>query len=206
MSTDELRILLVEDNSELSQMLANHFRSAGCDVDIADDGPQGVTFAKNAHFDLAIIDYNLPSMSGVEVVSAIRRFNQQLPILMLTSRSEELDKVVGLNAGADDYVTKPFGLAELVARCNALVRRSSLCIPGSGGAEEGPRVFGELSIDTSLREVRKGGELVSLTPLEYSLTSVVARLRKKIEDTPRKPKYLLTERGFGYRFVRPDEL
>ena len=238
MSDQFKQILVIEDDPDLPELLKKHLETLDYRVEVATTGSAGLELAKEKHFDLIVVDYNLPEFTGVQVIKSIRAEGQTTPVLMLTSRTDEIDKVTALNAGADDYVTKPFGLAELVARINALLRRSGM---PSEAQEQGvgKLAFGNLEIDLSMRVVTKDGQLVDLTPLEfslleflvqaegrpldrgvileevwgtevreyeYSLTSVVARLRKKIEDTASNPKLIITVRGYGYRFARQDEL
>ncbi len=179
---------------------------------------------------LIILDLSMPLLGGLEVCRRIRRVSN-VPIIMLTVKDEEIDKVRGLEAGADDYVTKPFGHLELIARARAVLRRSSTsAVPESAGSFDD----GYLSIDFSRSEVRVRGDRVLLTPTEYQLLTLlvrnpgqllshtlilsrvwgpdcvedrdylkayVKRLRQKLEPDPRNPSYILTERGFGYRFV-----
>ena len=233
-----VEILFIEDDPDLPELLKSHMEASSYRVSIAADGPTGLTMARNNSYDALIVDYNLPGLTGVEIIKRLREEGKQVPILMLTSRSDEIDKVLSLNAGADDYVTKPFALAELLARINALIRRSS--IKQNNDTSTAQRlVFGSLVIEAEMRRVLLDGKEVDLTPLEfdlllflacsagrpfdrgqilenvwgttvqeyeYSLTSVVARLRKKIELDPANPRYILTMRGLGYRFARPDEV
>ena len=233
-----LHILLIEDDPDLPALLKAHMEDGTYQVSIATDGPSGLSLARRNEFDALIVDSNLPGLSGVELIRQLRSEGIQVPALMLTSRADELDKVVGLNAGADDYVTKPFALAELLARVNALTRRGTIQQAPHRQATA-PRVFGDLAIDSQMRRVLLRGEQVDLTPLEFdlleflaaapgrpfdraqileavwgtsvqeydqSLTSVVARLRRKIEIDPATPKFVLTVRSIGYRFARRDEL
>ncbi len=230
------QILVIEDDPDLPALLKAHMEVSSFQVTIAVDGPSGLALARRGHFDALIVDSNLPGLSGVELIKQLRADGNRVPILMLTSRADELDKVVGLNAGADDYVTKPFALAELLARINALTRRAAM--PQTSPATAA-RVFGDLTIDPQMRSVFLRGATVELTPLEfdllaflsaspgrpfdrsqildavwgttvqeyeYSLTSVIARLRRKIEVDPAAPKFVHTIRGIGYRFARFDEL
>lgn len=232
------QILVIEDDPDLPALLKAHMEAGSFQVTIAVDGPSGLALARRGHFDALIVDSNLPGLSGVELIKQLRTEGNRVPILMLTSRAEELDKVVGLNAGADDYVTKPFALAELLARINALTRRAAMPAPTSSPASA-TRVLGNLRIDLQMRRVFLREAPVDLTPLEfdllafltsapgrpferaqildavwgttvqeyeYSLTSVVARLRRKIEIDPASPKFVHTIRGIGYRFARFDEL
>lgn len=233
-------ILLVEDNSALAASLGSHLASLGYSVEHASDGQIGLELALTESFDLAILDIELPSRSGLEICQAMRAHGHRYPILMLTSRDQEIDEVVGLNTGADDYMTKPFGLAPLVARINALLRRgSSIAMGPSAGAGMEALQFGNLAISPEKRRVYLADAEVELTAKEFDLllllashpghvfsrdellreiweselenyqnaiSSVVLRLRKKIEVDYNNPRYVLTVRGVGYRFAEMHEL
>jgi len=223
-------ILIVEDSEDLAFGLRNNLEFEGYDVSVVHDGKTGLEMATSNPPDLMILDLTLPELDGLNVLERIRKTGSKLPILLLTARQEEVDKVRGLKLGADDYVTKPFGLMELLARVEALLRRS--------GGEPYPEVIkvGELEIDVAARIVLKGGERVDLAPRELDLLLAliehkgrvvsrqhllsevwghqgqvvtrtvdthIAELRRKLEPDTRKPSYIQTARKAGYRFEAP---
>ncbi len=227
MSAD-VGILLVEDEPHIRRVLQSVLTAEGYRVFEAENGDRGLVEASTRRPDLLIVDLGLPDMDGVEVVRAVRHWSA-VPILVLSARTAESDKIAALDAGADDYLSKPFGVGELLARVRALVRRRA-----QGG--EGPPVvrFGEVQVDLVRRTVTRGGERVHLTNIEYRLLAVlvahagkvmthphlmrevwgpghaenshylriyVSRLRQKLEPDPAEPTYLITESGVGYRFV-----
>jgi len=157
-----MRVLLVEDDTRLQESLADTLRDAGYAVDISGDGEEGLWYGEEFPIDLAIIDLGLPGMSGLDLIRRLRASERQFPILILTARSQWQDKVEGLEAGADDYLTKPFHPEELKARINALLRRTA------GHAR--PEVsLGPLSIDLSAQRVMRDGREVELTTYEYKV-------------------------------------
>jgi two-component system alkaline phosphatase synthesis response regulator PhoP len=162
------RILVVEDNTDLAYGLRNNLEIEGYQVDVAEDGPQGMAQARRRPPDLMILDLMLPGTDGFRVLKTLRDAGARYPVLILTARGEETDKVRGLKLGADDYVTKPFGVLELLARVEALLRRAR---PGGNGKPEPRHVFrfGDVEIDTATRTVTKGGRDVALAPKEYDL-------------------------------------
>ena len=217
-----MRILVVEDDRALQQQLGRRLRDAGYVLDLADDGEEGLYFAREFDYDAAVIDLGLPKLDGRDLIAAMRREERQFPILILTARGHWQDKVAGLEAGADDYLTKPFHMEELMARLNALVRRAA-------GFTSPVITQGPLSLDTARKEVRLDGAAVTLTAYEYNLLEYLAlnsgrvvskaeltdhlydqdfdrdsnvievfvgRLRKKLH--PVNPIH--TARGQGYRF------
>jgi DNA-binding response OmpR family regulator len=219
-------VLLVEDDPSIREVASLGLEQAGFRVTATGDGRDALVRFKQGPFDLVVLDVMLPSLDGLEVCREIRR-ESQMPIVMLSARSELHDVVVGLELGADDYVTKPFELPELVARIKAVLRRSTAV---SGG---GVISAGGLEIDPGAFSVRKGGEDVALTATEFRLLLELARrpkqvftrdlllelvwnydylgdsrlvdvavqrLRGKIEDDPAQPKLIQTVRGVGYRF------
>lgn len=224
------KILIVEDEPSLALTLEDRLRSEGYAVTVEEDGQRGFERAQAEAFDLLILDVNLPGKNGLDVCRDLRQQGISAPILMLTARTDLLDKVLGLKLGADDYLTKPFEHMELVARLEALLRRSPTL--GSGGARHAH--FGDVTVDFEAAEVEKNGEAVELSALElrlldyflghrgkvlsrntlldevwgYDATPVtrtvdvhVASLRQKIEDVPSKPRFLLTVHGRGYKFA-----
>ena len=225
------RILVVEDNPDLAYGLRNNLEIEGYDVDVVEDGTQGLARARVGGPDLIILDLMLPGMDGYRVLRALRDEGRRMPVLILTARGEEADKVRGLRLGADDYVTKPFGVLELLARVEALLRRTAP--PGDGAGP--PERFGVIEVIPASRSVLKSGKPVPLTPKEFDLllalihrqgavatrmellTEVwgysaavlsrtvdthVAELRRKLESDPAAPKHILTVRKAGYRLEK----
>jgi DNA-binding response OmpR family regulator len=225
------RILVVEDEREIARLVEIHLRDQGWEVTVCHDGPSGLAAASSGQFDLVVLDLMLPGVDGLEVCRRIRAASDYLPILMLTARSSELDRVLGLEIGADDYLTKPFSVRELVARVKAILRREEAL------AERVPesRVeIGELTVDLDRRRVTKGEQEIELTAKEFDLLAFFAahpgrvysraelldhvwgyghggyehtvnshinRLRAKIEDDPGSPELVLTVWGVGYKFA-----
>jgi DNA-binding response OmpR family regulator len=223
------RILLVDDEQSVQTLLTYPLRKDGYEVVSAHDGREALdTFARQ-RFDLVVLDLMLPKIDGIEVCRRLRS-RSQVPIIMLTAKGDELDKVLGLEIGADDYITKPFSVREFRSRVRAALRRSDMSRPR---ALEEPIVAGELEIDFDRRAVTVGGEPVKLTYVEFEVLAALAstpgrvhsreklleqvwgdsayrdprtidvhirHLREKIEPDPHQPEYLLTVRGVGYRF------
>jgi two-component system alkaline phosphatase synthesis response regulator PhoP len=222
-------VLIVEDDEAMSVALRDGFASEGYAVRAARDGEAGLRAAREEPPDLLVLDVMLPRMTGLDVCRELRSKGSAVPIIMLTARGQEIDKVVGLRTGADDYVTKPFGFMELIARSEALLRRTG------GRRGTGPLLLGDLHVDFQRHEARRGGadgrkvdlsarefrmlaffasrrgEVVTRESLldavwDYRATTLtrtvdmhVAKLRKKIEPDPREPRYLLTIHGLGYK-------
>ena len=219
------RILVVEDEAAIARALEDDFRAQGYDVEQVSDGRTAFERAQTGAFDLVVLDVMLPGKDGFDVCRDLRRAGVRTPILMLTAKTHEAEKVLGLELGADDYVTKPYSRRELHARVKALLRRST------GEMTETCR-FGEVEVDFARGEVRRGGAIVEVTPLEFRvLTAFVRRrgrvltrqhlldeawgrdlfvtervvdnqvnnLRKKIEPDPSRPRHLVTVPGQGYR-------
>jgi DNA-binding response OmpR family regulator len=163
------RILVIEDNPDLAYGLRNNLEIEGYEVEVAKDGSKGLTRARATRPDLVVLDLMLPGMDGFRVLRSLREDGIAMPVLILTARGEEADKVRGLRLGADDYVTKPFGVLELLARIEALLRR--VTAPRKNGGPPGPTIekFGEIEILTPSRTVLRNGSPVSLTPKEYDL-------------------------------------
>ena len=221
------RILVVEDEPAIALGLEDDLRTEGYEVELARDGVTGSLRGREGTFDLIILDVMLPQKDGFEVCREVRRAGVRIPILMLTAKAREAEKVMGLELGADDYLTKPFGTRELRARIKALLRRAT----GEAGADT--YRFGEVEVDFVRGEVRRGGSAVDLTPIEFKLLGLfirargrvmsrdqltdgvwgkdaftsarivdnhIANLRRKVEDDPAEPRYLRNVRGLGYRF------
>jgi DNA-binding response OmpR family regulator len=161
------RILIVEDNEDLAFGLRRTLEDEGYAVEVASDGLRGSQRARDEKPDLVILDLMLPGMDGYRTLESIRGAGLQMPVIILTARGEEADKVHGFRVGADDYVTKPFGLSELLARVSAQLRRSRL--PGGSAATSERYSFSDVEITPSARIVTKAGERVALTPREYDL-------------------------------------
>jgi DNA-binding response OmpR family regulator len=180
------RILVVEDNADLSLGLRNNLEIDGYDVDVAEDGTTGLELARTLRPDLVILDLMLPGTDGFRVLRSLRTEGLTMPVLILTARGEEADKVRGLRLGADDYVTKPFGLLELLARVDALLRRATRTEAGSSpdGDRRAALRFGQVEVDPANRVVTLRGRPVELAPMEFDLLiallgrdgSVVSRL------------------------------
>ncbi|MEE4217647.1 MAG: response regulator transcription factor [Xanthomonadales bacterium] len=157
-----MRVLLIEDDTRLVESLAAHLREAGFAVDVSNDGVEGLYIGEEFPIDLAIIDLGLPELSGLEVIRKLRRRGREFPILVLTARSDWQDKVKGLEAGADDYLTKPFQVEELMARINALLRRT--------GGHARPEIrFGPFTVDLTAQRVCRNDEEIELTTFEYKV-------------------------------------
>ena len=223
------RVLIVEDDHAMSIALRDGLQFEGHTVLVATDGRMGLQMAEANSPDLVILDVMLPTMSGLDVCKQLRSAGNSVPIIMLTARGQEVDKVVGLKIGADDYVTKPFSFMELSARMEAILRRQ--CAPAD---EAEVYRFGDVEIDFAELKATRGGEPLELTPREYKLLrqfvanrgSVltrerllaavwgyhvvpvtrtvdmhVAKLRKKVEHDPESPIHIITVHGVGYKFV-----
>src|SRR5436305_6189221 len=220
-------ILLVEDEEALLMTLSDRLRSEGYVVDLAADGEQGYEKATRLPFDLIILDIMLPRCNGLDVCRGIRLAGLATPILLLTARGQTIDKVVGLKLGADDYVTKPFDTMELIARIEALLRRSA------PRTSQGLHKFGSIRVDFRGTEVTRDRKPVYLTAREFQLLRYliersgttlslvellrevwgydsctfsrtvdvhIASLRQKLEDSPKKPQWIVTVPGLGYKF------
>lgn len=221
------RILVVEDEPAIALGLEDDLRMEGYEVELARDGVTGSIRGQEGTFDLIILDVMLPKKDGFEVCREVRRAGVRIPILMLTAKTREAEKVMGLELGADDYVTKPFGTRELRARIKALLRRAT----GEAGIDT--YRFGQVEVDFVRGEVRRSGSAVDLTPIEFKLLGLfirargrvlsrdqlidgvwgkdaftsarivdnhIANLRRKIEHDPAEPHHLRNIRGLGYRF------
>src|SRR3954462_7886849 len=228
-------ILVVDDEPGIVTLVRDYLDRAGFRVLTAGDGPAALRIARGERPNLLVLDLMLPGLDGLDVTRALRQdpATQKLPIIMLTARVEETDRLIGLELGADDYITKPFSPREVVARVRAVLRRAE-------GEREAATVLrtGDLTIDLQRRSVRRNGEPIELTATEFDLLAILARepgrpftrtqllelaydvnyagfdrtvdahiknLRRKIEPDPRDPKYVLTIYGVGYKFVEDPE-
>jgi two-component system, OmpR family, alkaline phosphatase synthesis response regulator PhoP len=170
------RILLIEDNRDLAYGLRNNLEIEGYDVEVAHDGVAGLKGFSNVKPDLTILDIMLPQLDGFRVLKTLRQKDRATPVLLLTAKGEEFDKVRGLRMGADDYVTKPFGLLELLARVEALLRRTQPPLPPTNDAHE-VHCFGNVEVDAAACSVRRASESVDLAPKEFSLLLALLRAR-----------------------------
>jgi two-component system KDP operon response regulator KdpE len=219
-------VLVVDDDTQLLRALRIHLSARGYEVLTAVTGNAGLRAAEEHEIDVVVLDLGLPDLDGTEVITALRAFTT-VPVIVLSARADSGDKVRALDRGADDYVTKPFGVDELMARLRAAVRRAAT-VP-----ENGPIDAGELTIDLAAKIVRRSGEEVHLTPTEWSVLDLLVRnrgrlvgrkqllrqiwgpverketsylrvymaqLRRKLERDPAHPEHLITEAGMGYRF------
>ena len=224
------RILVVEDDRAIATALEDDLRLEGYDVEVVRDGPSAIDRASRSRFELMLLDVMLPGKDGFEVCRELKRRGVDTTILLLTARGNESDKVLGLDLGADDYVTKPYSPKELRARIRVLLRRNV------HGRPEIAR-FGECEVDFTRGELRRGGKVVPVTPLEFKLLTLfvtrpgrvltrrvlideawgrdtaitervvdnqIANLRKKVESSSAEPRFLKSVRGIGYRFDPED--
>jgi DNA-binding response OmpR family regulator len=222
-------ILIVEDEPDMARGIQYNLEARGFDVIVAADGEAGYQTALARKPDLVVLDVMLPKRDGYDVCRALRKAEPRLPVLMLTARGREEDVVLGLKLGADDYIRKPFSIAELVARIEAILRRSTLERGGLSRVE-----FGRVVVDFERHQATKDGQALELTPKEFEIVryfvaragTIVSRdallnavwgytsapntrtvdahivkLRQKLEETPSHPKHLLTVHGIGYKFV-----
>jgi len=164
------KVLIIEDNPDIARLLKLHLRDARCDADVAADGATGLARFRGGRYDLVVLDLMLPDLDGLEVCRSLRAEPGYVPILMLTARSSELDRVLGLEIGADDYLTKPFSIRELLARIKALLRRVEALSQGASALPQTAiLVCGDLRIDVEKRQVTIGQHPVSLTAREFDL-------------------------------------
>ena len=169
------KVLVIEDNPDMADLLALHLQDLQCEVELASDGTVGLQQALATPFDLIILDLMLPGLDGLEICKQIRSTSHYIPILMLTAKSTELDRVLGLEIGADDYLTKPFSIQELLARVKALFRRVEALSAPSLPLTSGPLHIADLEIDSEKRTVRLGNRGVELTAREFDLLAHFAR-------------------------------
>jgi DNA-binding response OmpR family regulator len=222
-------VLVVEDDESISMGLEMNLSAEGYRVVLAADGERGLAIARSTDVDLMILDVMLPRLNGFEILRMIRSEHRVMPIVMLSARGAEMDKVMGLELGAEDYITKPFSLAELLARVKAVLRRDAIA-RGEGAMLKAS----DLEVNASTREVRRRGALVELTATEFdvllclieaggrvlsreqiqaqvwgpahhgtprTIDNFILQLRSKLEDNPAAPDHIITVRGVGYRFM-----
>ncbi|MDA9470398.1 response regulator transcription factor [Enterococcus sp. 5H] len=233
------KVLVVDDEPSIVTLLTFNLEKDGYQVVSAEDGAEGFELALSNQFDFIILDVMLPNMDGLEITKSLRREKIDTPILILTAKDDQVDKIIGLEIGADDYLTKPFSPREVLARMKAIFRRLK---PASTPSEEinepvsKPLILGEIAVDEQNYEVSVRGKKIELTPKEFELLVYfmkrkdrvidrdtlldriwnydfagqsrivdvhVSHLRDKIELDPKRPIYLVTVRGFGYRFQEP---
>jgi two-component system KDP operon response regulator KdpE len=229
MSEPGITVVLIEDDKPIRRFVRVSLEGAGMNVAEAETGRQGLIEAATRKPDILIVDLGLPDTDGLDVIRELRAWTQ-VPVIVLSARSQEVEKVAALDAGADDYLTKPFGVSELLARIRAQLRRRN-----HGGSVENSAVkFGSIMVDLARRQVWREGEIVHLTPLEYRLLATLVRdagrvlthrqllrevwgpshvesnhylriymghLRQKLERDAAQPEHIVTETGVGYRLV-----
>ena len=172
----ERTVLVIEDQKDIADLIAMHVRDLGHNVDCVHDGHKGFEAARDGRYDMVILDVMLPGRDGLDIVRALRMEKIHVPVLMLTARSGEIDRVLGLELGADDYLTKPFSIPELQARVKAMLRRIDMQAPAVAPNAAPERIVaGELSIDLASREVKLAGKVVALTTKEFELLAHFAR-------------------------------
>ena len=225
------RILVVDDEPQLLRALGTNLKARGYEIDLAPTGEAALALAARNHPDLVILDLGLPGVDGIDVIRGLRGWTH-VPILVLSVREAERDKVAALDAGADDYVTKPFGMDELLARLRAALRRAA---PAGEAAEV---VTPDFTVDLAAKRVHRGQEEIRLTPTEWEIVEILVRnpgrlvtqrqllqevwgpqystetnylrvylaqIRRKLEPDPARPRYFITEARMGYRFDAPPE-
>ncbi len=229
-------VLIVEDDADLARLVSMHLKDIGCEVSHAAEGPEGLELARSGSFGLVILDLMLPGLSGLQICQRLRADEHYIPILMLTAKSTELDRISGLEAGADDYLSKPFSILELMARVKAVFRRVEALQSSPEPKLQGQLQIGDLMVNVDKRQVFLSGAELALTAREFDLllhfcrspgrvfsrpqlldavwgyshsgyehtvNSHINRLRAKLEQDPRNPRYICTVWGAGYRMAEP---
>lgn len=225
-------VLLIEDDQKLAEMIKEYLGDSGFSVIIAGNGASGLVFYQDQPFDIVILDLMLPDIDGLEICKTLQQSDNQTPILMLTAKGDPMDRVVGLELGADDYMPKPFEPRELLARIRAILRR------GKNTTSEHIKHFGRLALDTSSMSASLDGRQCNLTSYQFKLLQIlsrnpgrvltrdflmnelqgnnfeafdrsidvhISRIRSEIEDDPKQPRRIITIRGVGYVFARAQE-
>ena len=220
-------ILIAEDDGDIRDLLRLYLESEGYRVLEAENGARALALAREQAPDMAILDVMMPELNGYELTRALRKFSD-IPILILSAKSQDNDKILGLNLGADDYIAKPFNPVEIVARVKAQLRRASK-------ESSSALTVGDLTLDTASFQLTKRGQVISLTPMEYKILALlmrspgriftkiqlyegavgsyfegddntmmvhISKLREKLEDDPRNPRYIITVRGLGYKIEK----
>ena len=228
-----VNVLVVEDDSEIAELIKLHLEDLPARVTVASDGYEGLREARAGRFDLIVLDVRLPGRDGLEICQILRVEKIRSPILVVSARGSDADRIIGLQLGADDYLPKPFNVAELVARAKALLRRSGYSESGNASGRSELLQVSDVTIDTRSRQVSVGAREIQLTAKEFDLLHLLAkqpgrvltrsqilqalwsspyegyehnvnchinRLRLKMEPDPRKPHYLITVWGVGYKF------
>ncbi len=237
MSMEKSRVLLVEDESDVRELMFLHLRREGMETTAVENGEDALRMLQSGKFDLVVLDWMLPGLSGLEICKRIRmqgasgNSSPAVPILMVTARADTADIVIGLDVGADDYITKPFRLRELLVRMRAVLRRA-----GPPAQADAPLTVGDITLDAGRHELRKGEQAIDLTPLEFQIMKLlmqsagnvvrradlairlietgysgseatmkvhIRNLRLKLEDDLNQPRYIETVFGVGYRFLEP---
>jgi DNA-binding response OmpR family regulator len=224
-----MTILIVEDDISILRVLKDNLVFEGYQVHISSDGQKGLELAMNEHIDLLLLDIMLPGLNGYEICRRLKKQKPQLPIIMITARGTEMDTIAGLDIGADDYISKPFSIPELLARVRALLRRTARDLPHIETCS-----FGNVTLDFKRFQAKVNNEAVELSSREYAIMkyliehenevihrddllekvwgfditpttrtvdNYILELRKKLEEDPSKPRHILTIRGAGYKFV-----
>lgn len=227
------KVLVVDDEPSIVTLLTYNLEKEGYQTDIAEDGETAYQLARSGHYDFILLDWMLPKLDGMEVVKKLRQQHIETPIIMLTAKEDTIDRIIGLEMGADDYMVKPFSPREVIARMKAIQRRMKTTQPIKNQIQNGPIV-----VHTDTKQVFVSGKEISLRKTEYKLLLCflqhlneslsrdyllekiwhtdfigesrivdvhVSALREKIEENPKKPQYLQTVRGIGYRMVKIDE-
>ena len=222
-----MRVLIVEDSASLAEALTAVLRREKYTVETARDGEEGVAYAETGVYDVIIMDVMMPKMNGFELTQALRKYSD-IPILILSAKSQDNDKILGLNLGADDYIAKPFNPVEIVARVKAQLRRANRTTGST-------LTVRDLTLDTASFQLWKDGRQILLTPMEYKILAMlmrspgriftkiqlyegaigtyfegddntmmvhISKLREKIEDDPKNPRYIITVRGLGYKIEK----